>query len=258
MIAYQSIFPTLKIISGSALVLFLWAMINTGSAQDSETLSSGEIIEQLQDSGGMSFRGLVIVPPEEPENVSTDAQGNTVVTDDKGNIFITDDIGITIITDTKGNTIVIDVDGTTVITDTQGNTIVEDEDGNTVVTDVQGNVTIVAPPSIDMKVAFQFNSDELTEEAVNVLNNLGVALTSEQLGNARFMIAGHTDASGSRSYNQKLSERRANSVRDYLVRQFDIHYSRLDAVGRGEEQLLFPDDPENGGNRRVQIVNIGS
>ncbi len=239
-------------------ILILPGIVLAQQATDGNTPSSDEIIKKLENSGGFSFRGLVIEPPEEPQNVTTDEEGNKVVTDDKGNTFVTDDAGKTVATDTKGNTIVTDEAGKTVITDVKGNTIEMDDQGNTVITDTQGNKEVVAPPSIDMKVTFQFNSDELTEDAEAVLNSLGVALISEQLKDAQFLIAGHTDASGSNSYNQKLSERRAVAVRDYLMRKFDIRYSRLEAVGRGEEQLLMPDDPDNGENRRVQIVNVSS
>ena len=70
------------------------------------------------------------------------------------------------------------------------------------------------------------------------------------------MIAGHTDAVGSNGYNQSLSERRAESVRKYLMDKHNLDISKLIAIGYGEEQLKLPETPNAGENRRVQIVNM--
>lgn len=66
---------------------------------------------------------------------------------------------------------------------------------------------------------------------------------------------GHTDAKGSADYNQKLSERRAEAVRQYLIAQFALDKSRLTAKGFGKTRLLDPTKPEDGVNRRVQVLN---
>jgi flagellar motor protein MotB len=55
-----------------------------------------------------------------------------------------------------------------------------------------------------------------------------------------------------------LSQRRANSVRDYLAGKFGIDRSRLQSVGRGEAQLLNPAAPNDRTNRRVEVMNLGS
>jgi len=111
-------------------------------------------------------------------------------------------------------------------------------------------------PSINIKVFFEFDSAILKPEAMDVLDNLGEALTYEELNNYRFQIAGHTDAVGTDDYNQKLSEQRAKSVLDYLVTMFGIDASRLDSAGYGESQLLAPDTPEGDINRRVQVTRL--
>jgi len=111
-------------------------------------------------------------------------------------------------------------------------------------------------PSINIKVFFEFDSAILKPEAMDVLDNLGEALTYGALNDYRFQIAGHTDAVGSESYNQKLSERRAKSVLDYLVSTFGIDGARVDPVGFGESQLLDPNDPEGEINRRVQVTRL--
>jgi outer membrane protein OmpA-like peptidoglycan-associated protein len=112
-------------------------------------------------------------------------------------------------------------------------------------------------PSIDLHIPFEFNSDKLTTEAMLTLKRLGAALKDPRLSNYKFKIAGHTDAKGSAEYNQKLSERRAASVRNYLIFQYDLEPERIETAGFGKSQLLDPAKPEDGINRRVQVINIG-
>jgi outer membrane protein OmpA-like peptidoglycan-associated protein len=113
------------------------------------------------------------------------------------------------------------------------------------------------PPSINLYIPFEFDSDKLKTEALLTLKRLGAALKDTRLNAYRFKIAGHTDAKGSAEYNQKLSERRAEAVRNYLVFQYDIESNRIETVGFGKVQLLDPSKPEDGINRRVQIINVG-
>lgn len=117
-----------------------------------------------------------------------------------------------------------------------------------------------AAPSISLNVLFAINSAELTPQARRLLDELGRALTSADLGPYRFRIEGHTDTTGRPEYNLWLSERRAEAVRDYLVRTFGISPHRLETVGYGQTRLAVPtgDNVNEPRNRRVQIVNIGS
>ena len=111
-------------------------------------------------------------------------------------------------------------------------------------------------PSINIKVYFEFDSAILKPEALGVLDNLGEALTYGALNSYRFELAGHTDAVGSDTYNQQLSERRAEAVLNYLVSSFGIERMRIDTMGYGESRLLNPDDPEGDVNRRVQVTRL--
>ena len=113
------------------------------------------------------------------------------------------------------------------------------------------------PPSIDLYVPFEYNSSKLETEALLTLKRLGTALKDTRLSGYQFKIAGHTDAKGSAEYNQKLSERRAEAVRNYILFQYDIEPDRIETEGFGKTQLLDPSKPEDGINRRVQIINIG-
>ncbi|HEY4254648.1 MAG TPA: OmpA family protein [Roseomonas sp.] len=110
----------------------------------------------------------------------------------------------------------------------------------------------------NITVTFPSGSAVLTSEAERELAPLGRALASAQLQAFRFRIEGHTDTVGSAELNQVLSERRAASVRDFLVRHYGVNPARLEAVGLGQTQLLVPtpDNTPQPRNRRVQVVNI--
>jgi outer membrane protein OmpA-like peptidoglycan-associated protein len=111
------------------------------------------------------------------------------------------------------------------------------------------------PLSVNLYVNFEFNSAELTSDARITLDQLGTALRDPKLTAFSFVIAGHTDAVGGGEFNQKLSERRAEAVRNYMIAQYGIEANRLTAKGYGKLQLLDPERPEDAVNRRVQIIN---
>lgn len=129
------------------------------------------------------------------------------------------------------------------------------DDGERGVT-VEGGDPVV--PSIDLQVAFEFDSAVLLNEALLTLERLGDALTHESFADTRFRIIGHTDARGTVEYNDELSLRRANAVVDYLVTHYQLPRDRLDVDGMGKAMLLPGIHPEDERNRRVEIQNIGS
>ncbi len=114
-------------------------------------------------------------------------------------------------------------------------------------------------PSASITVTFATGSAHLTPAAEQALAPLGRALSSNELSAYRFRIEGHTDTVGDTASNQALSERRAASVRDFLIQKYNVNPARLEAIGLGESQLLVPtgDQTPNARNRRVQVVNIG-
>jgi outer membrane protein OmpA-like peptidoglycan-associated protein len=111
-------------------------------------------------------------------------------------------------------------------------------------------------PEISVSVQFDYNSDRLGTAAIPAVEEIGKALASPKLSNGAFMVAGHTDGKGSDEYNQQLSERRAESVKAYLVAHYPIPASNLIAVGYGKSKLKNVNDPLSAENRRVQIVNM--
>ena len=113
-------------------------------------------------------------------------------------------------------------------------------------------------PGVDLEVYFDYNSAAITQAATPKLATLGQALSDARLKGKTFMIAGHTDARGSDSYNQSLSERRADAVKQHLSTTFKIELTSLVAIGYGEEQLKSPGAPEADENRRVQVVTLAN
>jgi len=70
------------------------------------------------------------------------------------------------------------------------------------------------------------------------------------------VVAGYTDAIGSEAFNQDLSERRADTIKAYLVEKYGLAGSDLVTVGYGKTRLKNPDNPTDAVNRRVQVVNM--
>jgi OOP family OmpA-OmpF porin len=100
---------------------------------------------------------------------------------------------------------------------------------------------------------FAFDSARLTAEGESNLD--GAVTTLRDNPDVRVVCEGHTDSIGSEAYNEQLGQRRADSVRDYLVAQ-GIDPSRVRSVSFGESQPQASNDTEAGRaeNRRVEVV----
>jgi outer membrane protein OmpA-like peptidoglycan-associated protein len=109
---------------------------------------------------------------------------------------------------------------------------------------------------IDLTVYFAFDSAEIEKEAEPVLEALGEALARDEYKGQSFVLAGHTDAKGTAEYNQRLSERRAEAVKRYVMTRFKLAPDDLLTVGYGFEQLRDAQEPLSRTNRRVQVVNL--
>ena len=116
--------------------------------------------------------------------------------------------------------------------------------------------TEVPPPSVDLAIPFDYDSDALNKEAKAIADVLAAALESDQLRTLSFRLIGHTDAKGSDDYNQILSLKRALAVESYLVGDYGIALDRLSVEGKGESELLFPDQPDDARNRRVEVQTV--
>ncbi|NUB46739.1 OmpA family protein [Fertoebacter nigrum] len=120
----------------------------------------------------------------------------------------------------------------------------------------QISIVIAPERSIELEVYFEKNSAQLSGTSTATLELVAKALESEELRDSRFLIAGHTDASGTADYNRSLSQRRSDAVRNHILRNFRVKPERLIAHGFGEDWLKTPDIPSAAVNRRVEIILI--
>jgi outer membrane protein OmpA-like peptidoglycan-associated protein len=111
-------------------------------------------------------------------------------------------------------------------------------------------------PNIDLEITFNYNSADVSNKSLPSVQALGRALTSPELKGSTFVVAGYTDAAGSDEYNQDLSERRADSIKRYLMQNYGMAGSDLVTVGYGKSKLKDPAHPFAQVNRRVQVVNM--
>jgi outer membrane protein OmpA-like peptidoglycan-associated protein len=111
-------------------------------------------------------------------------------------------------------------------------------------------------PKIDLEINFDYNSADISAKSLSSVQALGRALSNAELKGSTFVVAGHTDASGGEEYNQNLSERRAESIKKYLVDKYGINGTDLVTVGYGKSKLKDPAQPMAEANRRVQVVNM--
>ena len=96
------------------------------------------------------------------------------------------------------------------------------------------------PDGLALPVQFAFDSASIMPEAKRQLDAVASGIS-------------HTDAIGSRTYNERLSLRRADAVKAYLVREHGIAPQRLRAVGAGMDRPYNPANPFAGENRRVEF-----
>ncbi|RVU14945.1 OmpA family protein [Methylobacterium oryzihabitans] len=109
-------------------------------------------------------------------------------------------------------------------------------------------------PSIDLEIPFEYNSATIGPKALPLVKTLGAALA--QLKGSTFLVVGHTDGKGQDQTNQRLSERRAEAVRQYIVQNYGVPQANLVAVGYGKTQLKDRGNPLAANNRRVTAINM--
>ncbi|PIS37683.1 MAG: hypothetical protein CO150_09195 [Nitrospirae bacterium CG_4_9_14_3_um_filter_53_35] len=103
-------------------------------------------------------------------------------------------------------------------------------------------------------ITFDFNKATIRPSSEPTLKEAGSVM--QRFSSVKVRIEGHTDSIGSEKYNQNLSERRANAVKDYLVKNFEIDPSRIETVGFGKSKPLADNKTDEGRakNRRIEFV----
>jgi outer membrane protein OmpA-like peptidoglycan-associated protein len=111
--------------------------------------------------------------------------------------------------------------------------------------------------TFDSGLLFDFDSDVVKGAAASNLSDLARSL--QRYPDSEVLIVGHTDATGTDSYNWTLSDRRASSARSYLTAQ-GIEPSRIRTAGRGETEPVASNDTAAGQaqNRRVEVAIFAS
>ncbi|MNK93507.1 Outer membrane porin F precursor [compost metagenome] len=116
-------------------------------------------------------------------------------------------------------------------------------------------VVVVKEETIVIRdVHFQFDKATLTQADKGVLDKIATRLKGEA-PNAQLTVTGHTDSVGSDAYNQKLSDKRAHSVVEYLIQEGVPRSSFVSVAGAGESQPVADNKTADGRamNRRTEI-----
>jgi len=111
-------------------------------------------------------------------------------------------------------------------------------------------------PKIDLEIKFEFNSAQISRGAMPDLEALGKALSDPSLKGSSIVLAGHTDGVGGDDFNQDLSERRADTVKQFLTSKYGLAAENLVTAGYGKSRLKDKSNPRAAANRRVEIVNM--
>jgi len=113
-------------------------------------------------------------------------------------------------------------------------------------------------PRVAAMILFKYNSTEILPRSVSILEEFGKALNDEKLKKSNFCVEGHTDGDGSPEYNMQLSNKRAQAIVDYLVKNCDISRERLSSRGWGKTRPIDTNETEEGKqkNRRVEFSKV--
>ena len=122
---------------------------------------------------------------------------------------------------------------------------------------LQAIVDSAIVPRAGALINFDFDSDKIRPESYPLLDEFGKAFKFGLAGGV-FMVAGHTDGTGSVVYNQGLSERRAQAVATYLTAHHGISSTQLIMKGYGETKPIASNESESGQalNRRVEFIRV--
>jgi len=138
--------------------------------------------------------------------------------------------------------------------------VIEDKDENitdtTKVESIENRILICQSKFKELltknKIHFEYNRANIKKKSYKLLNKL--IDVAKECPDENIIIEGHTDSDGSQSYNKKLSYKRANKVKEYLVNQ-GMDAKKLEAVGHGELYPVADNSTKEGKekNRRIEF-----
>lgn len=112
-------------------------------------------------------------------------------------------------------------------------------------------------PQLTVDIEFENNTVAIVPESYRTLGVIADALHHPLLRHQKFLIVGHTNATGKAEHNLELSAQRAEAILVALTTTFSVPGNRIIAIGVGQELPLDATDPKAAANRRVQLVNLG-
>jgi outer membrane protein OmpA-like peptidoglycan-associated protein len=118
------------------------------------------------------------------------------------------------------------------------------------------NKLITEGKLISYGILFDVNADKIKPESAPSIKEIATVLKENPAVNVR--ICGHTDADGADDLNLDLSKRRAESVKNELIKTYGIDAGRLETEGKGETQPVAPNDSgvNKAKNRRVEFIKL--
>jgi outer membrane protein OmpA-like peptidoglycan-associated protein len=130
------------------------------------------------------------------------------------------------------------------------------EGGDWLTVDEEGQALIKVSLKVWATIFFEYNSDDLTEDSVQVLQAFAQALNRPALIERRLLISGHTDDRGTDEYNQGLSRRRAAMVARWLIEEGGLDRDRLVLAAYGSLAPVADNSTDEGQakNRRVEFI----
>ncbi|MDD7805472.1 MAG: OmpA family protein [Endozoicomonas sp. (ex Botrylloides leachii)] len=106
--------------------------------------------------------------------------------------------------------------------------------------------------SIDMRVQFGFDSDQISSAELNHVAKISEFL--KRYPDVRIRVVGYTDNEGTAEYNQNLAQRRAEKVRDLLISQYGVKADRIEAVGKGESDPIADNTTPEGRQKNRRVI----
>jgi len=107
---------------------------------------------------------------------------------------------------------------------------------------------------LGLKIHFMTDSYDLSNKVQEHLDILGGVLAGDE--SIKICLDGHTDIRGNAEYNNELSLKRADSVRDYIINKYNVSQDRILVKGYGYNRLIELDNPYSEKNRRVEVKKI--
>jgi len=145
--------------------------------------------------------------------------------------------------------------GLVIVPNAAEDSVAEDTETATVAAAAEAYNALDEASQINVQISFDFDSATLRDDQKPKLANMCASMKA--MDDTVFQIIGHTDSSGSATYNERLSLLRAQEVRRHLVSDCGVSADSLKAIGMGETAPFNAENPRADENRRVEFQALG-